>query len=310
MSVMRRVLLAGSTSPWLRQQATRRAFVRRSVSRFMPGERMEDALEAAGRLRADGITTILTHLGENLTHAEEAEAVTQHYLALLDRIKPSGLDAQISIKPTQLGLDLDRGLCRRNLDRLIDHAAAAGNFVWIDMESSPYVDSTLELFRAARARASNVGIALQAYLRRTASDVDALLPLGCAIRLVKGAYLEPADVAFPKKADVDENFYTLACRMLSAEARERGTLLHIATHDAVLVDRLERFIAQNGVPASSCEFAMLFGIQRVLQQRLASSGKRLRVLISYGEYWFPWYMRRLAERPANVMFVLKNMIGS
>lgn len=275
----------------------------------MPGERMEDALEAAGRLRADGITTILTHLGENLTHADEAEAVTRHYLALLDRIKPAGLDAQISVKPTQLGLDLDRALCRRNLDRLIDHAGAQGNFVWIDMESSPYVDPTLELFRAARARASNVGIALQAYLRRTAADVDALLPLGCAIRLVKGAYLEPADVAFPKKADVDENFYRLASRMLSGEARERGTL-HIATHDPALVDRLERFISQNNVPASSYEFAMLFGIQRALQQRLASSGKRLRVLISYGEYWFPWYMRRLAERPANVMFVLKNMMGS
>lgn len=307
MSIMRKVLLAGSTSPWLRTQATRRAFIRQSVSRFMPGERMEDALDAAGRLRAEGIGTILTHLGENLTHAEEAEEVTQHYLTLLDRIKPAGVDAQISIKPTQLGLDLDAALCRRNLDRLIDRAAALGNFVWIDMESSPYVDPTIELFRAARARASNVGIALQAYLRRTAADVDALLPLGSAIRLVKGAYLEPPEVAFPDKADVDENFYRLSCRMLTGDAQQRGTLLHIATHDAALVQRIETFIAQNGVPASAYEFAMLYGIQRPLQQRLASGGKRLRVLISYGEYWFPWYMRRLAERPANVMFVVKNL---
>lgn len=310
MSVMRKVLLAGSTSPWLREQATRRAFVRRSVSRFMPGERMEDALEAAGRLRSEGITTILTHLGENLTRVEEAEEVTQHYLALLDRIGSAGLDAQISIKPTQLGLDLDRDLCRRNLERLLDRAAALGNFVWIDMESSPYVDPTLDLFRAARARTSHVGIALQAYLRRTAADVDALLPLGCAIRLVKGAYLEPPDVAFPDKKDVDESFYRLACRMMSADALQRGTLLHIATHDAALVGRLERFIEQNRVPSSAYEFAMLYGIQRALQQRLASSGKRLRVLISYGEYWFPWYMRRLAERPANVMFVVKNVFQS
>jgi proline dehydrogenase len=275
----------------------------------MPGERMEDALEAAGRLRAERITTILTHLGENLTRPEEAEEVTGHYLALLDRVKATAppLDAQISVKPTQLGLDLDRALCQRNLERLIDRAGALGNFVWIDMESSPYVDPTLDLFRAARARASNVGIALQAYLRRTAADVDALLPLGCAIRLVKGAYLEPPDVAFPDKADVDENFYTLASRMLSADAQARGTLLHIATHDPVLVDRLQAVIAQTNVPSSAYEFAMLYGIQRGLQQRLASSGKRLRVLISYGEYWFPWYMRRLAERPANVMFVLKNM---
>jgi proline dehydrogenase len=307
MSLMRRVLLAGSTSPWLRQQATRRAFVKRSVSRFMPGERMEDALEAAGRLRSENITTILTHLGENLTRADEAEEVTQHYLSLLERVKASGLDAEISVKPTQLGLDLDRALCQRNLERLIDRAGALGNFVWIDMESSPYVDPTLALFRAARTRAANVGIALQAYLRRTAADIEQLLPLGCAIRLVKGAYLEPPDVAFPKKSEVDDNFYRLACRMLSTEARNRGTLLHIATHDPVLVERMETFIAQNGVPPSAYEFAMLYGIQRGLQQRLASSGKRLRVLISYGEYWFPWYMRRLAERPANVMFVLKNM---
>lgn len=307
MSVMRRVLLAGSTSPWLRQQATRRAFIRRSVSRFMPGERMEDALEAAGRLRAEGITTILTRLGENLARVEEAEAVTQHYLTLLERINPAGLDAQISVKPTQLGLDLDRALCQRNLERLIDRAGALGNFVWIDMESSPYVDPTLELFRAARARAANVGIALQTYLRRTAADVEALLPLGCAIRLVKGAYLEPADIAFPAKTDVDENFYKLACRLLSAEAQARGTLLHIGTHDPRVIERLQEFIARTSVPAPAYEFAMLYGIQRGLQERLAGGGKRLRVLISYGDYWFPWYMRRLAERPANVMFVLKNM---
>ncbi len=309
MSLMRKVLLAGSTSPWLRRQATRRAFVRRSVSRFMPGERMEDALEAAARLKPEGITTILTHLGENLTRIEEAEEVTEHYLALIDRAKGAGLDAQISIKPTQLGLDLDPALCERNLNRLLDRAKATGTFVWIDMESSPYVDPTLALFRSARARAATVGIALQAYLRRTAADVEALLPLGCAIRLVKGAYLEPADVAFPDKKDVDENFYRLSCRMLAPDAQQRGTLLHIGTHDAVLVGRMESFIEQNRVPASAYEFAMLYGIQRPLQQRLASAGKRLRVLISYGEYWFPWYMRRLAERPANVMFVVKSVFS-
>lgn len=307
MSLMRKVLLAGSTSPWLREQATRRAFVRRSVSRFMPGERMEDALAAAAALKTDHITTILTHLGENLTRVEEAEAVTQHYLTLLDRVQASGLDAQISIKPTQLGLDLDRALCQANLERLVDRAAALGNFLWIDMESSPYVDPTLALFRAARARSSQVGIALQAYLRRTAADVETLLPLGCAIRLVKGAYLEPPAVAFPKKSDVDENFYALCCRLLAPAARAQGTLLHIGTHDEALVSRLERFIDDNQVPRDTYEFAMLYGIQRPLQLRLARAGRRLRVLISYGEYWFPWYMRRLAERPANIMFVAKNV---
>jgi proline dehydrogenase len=253
--------------------------------------------------------SVTAHLGENLTRTEEAEEVTQHYLTLLDRVKAGGLDAQISVKPTQLGLDLDPALCQRNLERLLERARAVNNFLWIDMESSPYVEPTLALFRAARARASNVGIALQAYLRRTSADVDALLPLGCAIRLVKGAYLEPADIAFPDKKDVDENFYALSCRLLGSDARQYGTVLHIGTHDAALVTRLERFIEQNQVPSSAYEFAMLYGIQRPLQQRLASAGRRLRVLISYGEYWFPWYMRRLAERPANVMFVVKNIFS-
>jgi proline dehydrogenase len=309
MSMMRKALLAASTNSWLRGQATRRAFVRRSVSRFMPGEHMDDALAAARSLQGEKITTILTHLGENLTAVSEAEDVTQHYLTLLDRVATSGLDAQISVKPTQLGLDLDPSLCQRNLDRLIDHAGARNNFVWIDMESSPYVDRTLELFRASRARSNRVGLALQAYLRRTANDAETLVPLGCAIRLVKGAYLEAADVAFPDKRDVDQNFYTLACRMMAADAQRYGTLLHIATHDGVLVERLERFIEQNSVPPGAYEFAMLYGIGRPLQLRLARAGRRLRVLISYGEYWFPWYMRRLAERPANVMFVLRNMFG-
>jgi proline dehydrogenase len=306
MGVFRRILLAGSTNPWLRAQATQRAFVRRSVSRFMPGETMDDALRASGELKGEGITIIATHLGENLTKVEEAEQVTQHYLTLLDRIEASGLDVQISIKPTQLGLDLDKTLCQQNLDRLVERAAALGNFVWIDMESSPYVDPTLALFRSTRQRSDRVGLALQAYLRRTEADIDALLPLGPALRLVKGAYLEPSDVAFPRKTDVDENFDRLARRLLVENVRP-GALLHIGTHDAALIGRLERFIAERQIAPSAYEFAMLYGIQRGMQQRLARSGTRLRVLISYGEYWFPWYMRRLAERPANVWFVVKNM---
>lgn len=309
MSLMRKVLLAGSTNAWLRERATKTAFVRKSVSRFMPGERMDDALKASAELKPDGITTMLTHLGENLTKVEEAEEVTQHYLELLDRIAKAGLDAQISVKPTQLGLDLDRALCERNLDRLMARAGERNNFVWIDMESSPYVDPTLSLFTRTRAKTPRIGIALQAYLYRTATDVEALVPLGSAIRIVKGAYLEPADVAFPKKSDTDENFYTLCTRLLAPDARSAGCLLHIGTHDIALADRLSAWVAQNNVPPSAYEFAMLYGIQRGQQLRLAREGKRLRVLVSYGEYWFPWYMRRLAERPANVGFVLKNMIG-
>jgi proline dehydrogenase len=310
MSLIRNVLLAGSTSAWLREQATRRTFVRRSVSRFMPGERVEDALEAGRPLEAQGINTILTRLGENLSHVEEAEEITQHYLDVLDKVAASGLDAQISVKPTQLGLDHDAPLCQRNLDRLVERAEQRNNFVWIDMESSPYVDPTLKLFRTTRARSGRIGVALQAYLYRTANDVEDLLPLGAAIRLVKGAYLEPPDVAYPKKRDVDENYDRLARRLLSADARRPSALLHIATHDVALIDRLTRFITERQVPASAYEFAMLYGIQRGQQQRLAREGRRLRVLISYGEYWFPWYMRRLAERPANVWFVVRNLVTS
>jgi proline dehydrogenase len=270
---------------------------------------VEDALAAAAELQPQGITTILTKLGENLTGVEEAEEVTRHYLDVLDRIAASALDAQISVKPTQLGLDLDRALCERNLDRLIARAEQRNNFVWIDMESSAYVDPTLDLFRRTRAQTPRVGIALQAYLYRTEQDVESLVPLGAAIRIVKGAYLETPEVAFPRKADVDANYFKLCSRLLAADARKPGAMLHIATHDVALADRLAAYIDQHDVPSSAYEFAMLYGIQRGQQQRIARDGRRLRVLISYGEYWFPWYMRRLAERPANVWFVVRTMVG-
>jgi proline dehydrogenase len=307
MSIARNLLLAASTNAWLRDRATKAPFVRRSVSKFMPGERVEDAMAASAQQQKFGIGTIFTRLGENLTRVEDAEDVTRHYLDVLDKVKAAGLDAQISVKPTQLGLDLDKELCFRNLQRLVDRAAERGNFVWVDMESSPYVAPTLDLFRRTRARSPLIGLALQAYLYRTAQDVEALLPLGSAIRLVKGAYLEPPETAYPKKADVDENYYKLACRLLSDDAQRMGTLVHIATHDHVLVDRLNAFITDHRVPTTAYEYAMLYGIQRPLQLRLAKEGRRIRVLIAYGEYWFAWYMRRLAERPANVWFVAKNI---
>ncbi|MEO7406509.1 MAG: proline dehydrogenase family protein [Vicinamibacterales bacterium] len=309
MSVMRKALLAGSTNAWLRDRATKAAFVRMSVSRFMPGETIDDALRAAKELKGEGINTILTRLGENITRVEEAEEVTQHYFEVLDKVAAAGLDAHVSVKPTQLGLDQDPALCRRNIDRLIEHTEQRNNFLWLDMESSPYVDPTLDLYRYARAKTPKVGIAIQAYLYRTERDVDSLVPLGSAIRIVKGAYLEPPELAFPKKSDVDESFYKLCTRLMQPDAIKAGCLLHIATHDTALIERLTSWIQQNKVPASAYEFAMLYGIQRSHQVNLAKDGKRLRVLISYGEYWFPWYMRRLAERPANVWFVMKNMFG-
>jgi proline dehydrogenase len=309
MSIARKLLLAMSTNAWLRDHATKTAFVRRSVSAFMPGEKLEDAVAAAQAQQARGVGTIFTKLGENLTRVGEAEEVTAHYLDVLDKVQAAGLRAQISVKPTQLGLDLDKEICFQNLQRLVARAEERDNFVWIDMESSPYVDPTLNLFRRARAASPRVGIALQAYLYRTQQDIESLVPLGAAIRLVKGAYLEPDSVAYPKKADVDENYFRLSCRLLADDAQRAGGLLHIATHDPKLADRLAAFIDEHGVPKRAYEYAMLYGIQRPLQKRLVAAGRPLRVLIAYGEYWFPWYMRRLAERPANVGFVLKNLFA-
>jgi proline dehydrogenase len=307
--MMRNILLWGSRSAWLRERAMRRPFVRRSVSRFMPGEQLGDALQAAQALQARGMGTILTHLGENLTEASEAERVTAHYLQVLEAVRSAGLDTRISLKLTQLGLDFDAEGTLRNLLTLVERAEACGNFVWIDMESSEYVDRTIDLFRRARAEAASIGICLQAYLRRTAADLESLLPLAPAVRLVKGAYKEPVGVAFPRKADVDENFFSLATRFLSAERWSPGMLLAVGTHDPRLFGRIADFAARRSGAAAHLEFEMLFGIQPRLQEQTVGAGRRLRVLISYGEYWFPWYMRRLAERPANVLFVAKSMLS-
>ncbi len=305
----RHLLLAASTSRWLRERATKTPFVRRSVSAFMPGERLEDAMAAASAQQAQNVTAMFTRLGEHVTSRAAAEQVAAHYVDALDRIAAARLDAAISVKPTQLGLDVDAELCFTNLQRLVDRAAEHRNFVWIDMEHSTYVDRTLDLFRRTHERSPRVGVALQAYLHRTAADLESLLPLGAAIRIVKGAYLEPAAIALQRKADVDENFFTLACHALSHSAGARG-LLQIATHDHRLIDRLRLFVDEQRVVASSCEYAMLYGIRRPLQRRLAESGRPLRILIAYGDHWFEWYMRRLAERPANLWFVVRNLFAT
>jgi proline dehydrogenase len=308
MSITRKALLWASTNRWMRERAMRTRFVRRSVVKFMPGERVEDALEAAKALEPTGLTTILTRLGENITRLEEADEVRDHYLRVLDLVKAAALDAHVSIKPTQLGYDQNADVCFGHCVTLLDKCHATGNFLWLDMESSPYVEGTIALFKRLRERSAKVGIALQAYLYRTEKDIEDLVKLGSTIRLVKGAYLEPASVAYPKKSDVDANYFKLASRLLQDDNKRPGSLLHIATHDIPLQDRLLQVIAERKVDKSRYEFAMLYGIQTARQHELARKGLRARCLISYGEYWFPWYMRRLAERPANVWFVVKNMV--
>jgi len=306
--MMRGALLWASQNRWLRERATRYGFVRRSVSRFMPGEEISDALIAARKLEDQGLGTLLTHLGENVSTAAEAESVTRHYLEALKQVRAAGLDTEPSVKLTHLGLDLGHELCQANVEKIIQ-AAGNGSIVWIDMESSPYVDTTLDLYRRLRQVYSNIGICLQSYLFRTADDLASLIPLGPAIRLVKGAYLEPADVAFPRKEDVEENFFTLAQKLLCSESRSNGVRTAIATHDRKLIHRVEELARANGLKKADFRFQMLYGIQSAEQLRLARNGWRSEVLISYGRFWFPWYMRRLAERPANVTFVIKNLFG-
>jgi proline dehydrogenase len=305
MGLMRRSILMASQSPWMREHAPRFGFMRRTVTRFMPGEDVQDALTAARGLVANGIRTVFTHLGENVADRAEAEAVTQHYLGVIDRIRAAGLGTEISVKLTQLGLDLDPKFCYDNLIALLEHTPPEKT-LWIDMEQSPYVDVTLELYRRARKSYANVGVCLQAYLFRTEKDLDSLIPMGCAVRLVKGAYNEPAEIAYPAKKDVDENFLHLAQRLLSPEARRARVRAVLATHDRSLIAKLVEWTTSQGVPKDKVEFQMLYGIQRAEQLRLAQAGYPSGVLIAYGTFWYPWFMRRLAERPANVLFLARH----
>jgi len=306
--MLRRLLLQISQNQRLRERAPRYAFMRRTVARFMPGEDAADALAASRRLAENGIASVLTHLGENIADRAEAEAVAQHYLDLIERVRSAALPAEISVKLTQLGLDLDRDFCFANVAKLAA-GTPSGKTLWIDMEQSPYVDATLELYRRARKSHRNVGVCLQAYLYRTEKDLDALVSLGASIRLVKGAYNEPAEIAFPKKNDVDENYFHLSQRLLSPEARRGGVRAAIATHDRALIRRLTTWATAQGIPNAQLEFQMLYGIQRAEQLRLAKEGYRSAVLISYGSFWFPWFMRRLAERPANILFLARNFFS-
>ncbi|MDP2471100.1 MAG: proline dehydrogenase family protein [Candidatus Palauibacterales bacterium] len=307
MGLARALLLKGSESSWLAGQLSRRRFVRRATRRFMPGERMEDALEAAGVLSVAGISSILTLLGENVDDAEAAAAVTREYEALLARSAEAGLDSDISVKPTHLGLDVSHDIAAHNLGRLATAASANGRLVAVDMEATRYCDPTLELYRVLRAEHANVGVCLQSYLYRTSTDLAELLALSPMIRLVKGAYKEPPEVAYPKKADVDDSYLRLSERLLEA-ARDGTARIAFGTHDAAMIAEINRRAAAMKCPREAYEFQMLYGIQRGLQEHLAGTGYRMRVLISYGAYWFPWYMRRLAERPANVGFVLRSML--
>ena len=304
---MRRVFLWAARNPWLRDRLPRMRFMRRAVRRFMPGETMESALDAAAPLQAAGMGTMYTKLGENLESLAEADAVADHYVAVLDAIKARGLDGEISVKPTQLGLDLDEDRALAHLTRIAAHAASVGSYVWVDMEGSAYVDATIRLYERLRAVEPRTGLCVQAYLRRTAADLERLRPLDPAIRLVKGAYDEPAAIAYRDKGQVDANYLALAVSFLK-EGRGRPIRLGLGTHDVALIEQIAAQVAPAGIGRDGFEIEMLYGIRTGEQFRLAKAGYRVQVLIAYGDAWYPWYMRRLAERPANVTFAIRSLL--
>jgi len=270
---------------------------------------LDDALGAAETLRSKKIGTVFTHLGENIKDRAEAQQVTEHYLEVLKRIREKGLQAEISIKLTQLGLDLSADLCFEHLHAIIEQAEK-DSVVWVDMEASNYVDATLELYRRELTAHPTVGICLQAYLYRTKDDLAKLLPLRPSIRLVKGAYNEPPEIAFPRKQEVDENYFELGKQMLRAKKENRCVRAAFGTHDVALIRRLADCASAEDFAKKEFEVQMLYGIQRAEQERLAGEGYTSIVLVAYGSYWYPWFVRRLAERPANLWFMVRNVFAA
>jgi proline dehydrogenase len=271
--------------------------------RFVAGEELADAVEAIRQLNRRGISASFDHLGESITSEVETRKEVNEYLRVLDSIHESRLDSNVSVKLTQLGLDVSQDLCYANTRTIVEAALRCDNFVRIDMEDSTKTDATLQVFKRLRAEFENVGIVIQAYLFRSEKDTEELLELGARIRLCKGAYKEPPAVAFPRKADVDASYIKLTKMLLSS------SLYHgIATHDENMIAATIQFAKERNISPDKFEFQMLYGIRRDLQEKLVRDGYRMRVYVPYGRYWYPYFMRRLAERPANVWFVLRNMI--
>jgi proline dehydrogenase len=310
MRPMRSVLLWMARNEHLGGTIPRLPFAQRAVRRFLPGERVEDALAAAERLRDERIGVLFTRLGENISSLDESQEVVAHYRDVLTRDagrRHAAGPIEISIKPTQLGLDQDGAACLEHCRDLARRCAETGTWFWIDMEGSACTDRTIELAAALMAEHRNVGIALQAYLRRTADDVARLLPLHPAIRLVKGAYDEPAALAYRRPAEVDANFLGLAL-MLAGPAARGEARLALGTHDVELIGQIRTLTEAQGVSRTVLEVHMLYGIREQELRRLRDAGHPAYSLVAYGSAWYRWYMRRLAERPANVVFALRQLI--
>lgn len=275
---------------------------RRIARRFVAGETLDDAIRAAREANLQGIKASLDLLGENTLTREDAVRAAEDILGMLDRIRAEKVDCNISVKLTQLGLDLDTDFCRQNLLRIVRRAAELGNFIRVDMEDSNYTERTLDVVLQTHREAGNVGTVIQAYLYRSEKDVRLLVENGVGIRLCKGAYLEPATVAFKKKRDTDANYVELMKLLLQS-----GLYHGIATHDEAMIAATKQFARAQDLSGDRFEFQMLYGIRRDLQQQLAAEGYNMRVYIPYGMRWYPYFMRRLAERPANLLFILRNL---
>jgi proline dehydrogenase len=307
MNISKSILLWMSENKFMKERIPELGFVRKAVKKFMPGETEEDALDAAERYFHLGIPLVFTKLGENISRLSEAEEVRDHYLKLIDKVKERNIDIEISVKLTQLGFDLSEEETINNFFSIVKKAKEKlNNSVFIDMENSMYTKRTIDFYIKCKKDFDNVGICLQAYLFRTEKDIEELLSFNPSIRIVKGAYKEPYYLAFRNKTMVDNNFFLSAKRLLSESVLKKIRPV-FATHDEKLINRIIDEANKMGISKTNYEFQMLYGIKTELQKKLANDGFVIRVLIAYGESWYPWYMRRLAERPANIWFVIKNI---
>jgi proline dehydrogenase len=299
---VRSLLIFLSRRRLLRRWMETSSLARRFAARFVAGSDLDQALAVSRGLNAEGITVTLDHLGESVSSLEEAAAARDVYLRTLSAIHDSGVQGNVSLKLTQFGIDLSGEQCRANVAQLVEHAAGHSGFVRVDMESSEYVDRTLDLVYGLHAKYGAVGVVIQAYLHRSGHDIEELCRRGIRVRLCKGAYLEPASVAFPHKSEVDRNYIALMQLLL-----DKGTYPALATHDEKMVAAIKAYAAAHKIPRESFEFQMLYGIRRDLQRQLVQQGYRVRVYVPFGKAWYPYYMRRLAERPANILFILRNL---